>query len=131
MSSWRAFVRAGAYVHAGTRVAIGTAFLVAPRHIAAPWLGPTVSTPGGTAALRAFAIRDVILGAGTVAALHTHTGARRWFRLGLLAEGVDVPAALIAARRGSGASAPGAMTVVGALGFAGGLFLSVALAEDD
>ena len=120
-------VQASAFAHAGTRVVLGAAFLVAADRVGRPWLGSAVDAPGGRAALQAFAIRDVIIGLGTMSALRHNARPRTWFRLGLLAEAIDVPAALLAARRGSGAARPEVMTIVGFFGLAGGAFLSLAL----
>ena len=103
-------------------MAIGAAFLVAPDRTAVAWLGPTIRTPAGRAAMRAFAIRDVIIGAATLDALRRGVGARRLFRLAVLADAVDVSASLGAGRR--------ALTALGGVGLASGALLGAALPPD-
>jgi hypothetical protein len=122
-------VRLSAYAHALTRVLIGASFLAAPDRTVRPWIGPTYDTPGGRVALRAFAIRDVLIGGAQLSALRRGTGARSLFRWGVLAEAVDVPAALVEQQAG-GATRPEIMNAAGWMGLVGGLFLAVALPDD-
>lgn len=122
-------IRLSAFAHASTRVAIGLGFLAAPDRTVRPWIGASYDTPGGRVVLRAFAIRDVLIGGAQLSALHRGTGARSLFRWGVLAEAVDVSAAMVAQRDGE-ASRPEVMNAVGAMGLIGGLFLSVALPDD-
>lgn len=118
-----------AFAHAITRVGIGTAFLLAPKRTVEPWVGPSYDTPAGRALLQAFAVRDILIGGAQLSALTRGSGARSLFRWGLLAEAVDVPAAMAAQKAGEVAR-PGVMNALGGMGLLGGVFLSVALPAD-
>jgi len=50
------------------RAAIGVALLIAPRTLGRVWVGRVAATPGGAVAMRALAIRDVVIG---MIAIHT------------------------------------------------------------
>lgn len=124
-------IRLSAAAHAMTRLGIGLAFLAAPSRTVKPWIGPSYNTHGGRVALRAFAVRDVLIGGAQLSALRRGTGARSLFRWGVLAEAIDVPAAIVEQRTGtSGAHRPEIMNSMGLMGLIGGLFLSVALPDD-
>jgi hypothetical protein len=122
-------IQISAFAHAITRVGIGTAFLLAPKRTAEPWIGASYDTPGGRALLQAFAARDILIGGAQLSALTRGSGARTLFRWGLLAEAVDLPAA-IAAQKADGAARPVVMNALGGMGLLGGAFLSLALPAD-
>src|SRR5690242_18054661 len=86
-----------ARAYAAGRVAVGVALLVAPRVLGRVWLGRPADTPAGGVALRALAVRDLVIGG---IALHTVDHPEvgpRWQRTCAAADAVDL-AATVAAR---------------------------------
>ena len=59
---------------AAGRVGAGAALTVAPATVGRPWLGAAAESPGGSVAVRALGIRDLALGALTVASLSGRLG---------------------------------------------------------
>jgi hypothetical protein len=79
------------------RIALGAALLVAPRLVAAPWVGVrTASRPGVRVLLRALGVRDLVLGLGLKTALDRDAPTRGWLEGALAADGVDAAATLLA-----------------------------------
>ena len=78
------------------RAALGLGLIMAPRAVARLQAD---QSPTGTAVLliRTIGIRDLVLGAGTVAAAHAASdeGARSWITFGLLSDALDVVAGAI------------------------------------
>lgn len=83
------------------RVAIGTAAFVAPRRIGRGWLGSAADLRGTQIAIRAFAVRDVALGLGTLASLDDPVRTRNWVEAGIIADAGDAAATVMG--RGSDA----------------------------
>jgi hypothetical protein len=82
--------RTGARVLASGRVALGAALVLAPRRVAARWLGEHVRRPGVRGLVRMLGARDVVLG---MVALHTvghpEVGPR-WQATCAVVDGVDL-----------------------------------------
>lgn len=78
---------------AAGRVAFGAACLLAPRLVARD------ASPGASGQLvwmlRAFGIRDIVLGTGALQSLADGDGAERWVTLGAVADTADSVAALV------------------------------------
>ena len=76
------------------RVAAGVAILAAPRLTAASWLGVPARQGGPRAAITGLGARDIGLGLGGAWALGAGEPARAWLLAGVLADIVDLAAAL-------------------------------------
>lgn len=85
------------FIAAG-RIAIGIAALVAPRRLAAGWLGPEAATGAVTLLARAFGAREVAVGAGTLWALDAGGPVRPWVTAGIVCDGLDAAASVLAVR---------------------------------
>lgn len=81
-------LRRMAVAHAMTRTAIGAATFLAPTSAEA-WFGPSIRSGGGRVALRAFAIRDTVIGLGQLHHLYHRQPVRHWFQLALALEATD------------------------------------------
>ena len=80
------------------RVVIGGALAVAPALAARGWIGEVSSAPGAQALARGFGMRDVAIGAGTLAALGSEGNVRDWMLAGAAADAADLAATIIARR---------------------------------
>ena len=80
---------------AAGRVAFGALCLAIPRTI----LGPTAKTADGPMVwmIRAFCIRDVVLGAGAIRAINEGDG-KDWVRMGAMADTADAVTAVVCKR---------------------------------
>ncbi len=85
------------FISAG-RIAIGAVMLVAPRRGAASWVGPDGRSGALTLLVRSFGAREVALGAGTLASLDSGGPARPWVMAGVVADGLDAVASVLAIR---------------------------------
>lgn len=78
------------------RIAVGLAHLVAPGAAGKGWYGPVAAEPGGSVAVRTFAIREIFVGAatlGTIRATGTSgTGFKVLTGLGIAVDVVDAAA---------------------------------------
>ena len=77
------------------RAALGVALVVAPG-LARMWLGDDASSPAVKAMARSFGAREIALGVGTILALEHDAPVRGWLEAGMLADGVDAAATLVA-----------------------------------
>jgi hypothetical protein len=77
-----------AFAHAATRTVIGAGTFLAPRS-AEVWFGEGTRSGGGRVALRAFAIRDAVVGLGQLHQLYHRQPVRHWFQLALALEATD------------------------------------------
>ena len=77
-----------AIAHATTRTAIGAAVFLAP-DASELWFGRGTRSGGGRVALRAFAIRDAVIGLGQLHQLYHRQPVRHWFQLALALEATD------------------------------------------
>ena len=92
------------------RIVFGAVMLARPEEAVAGWIGSKPASHGGTQTLtRAFGIRDLVLGAGTLAALG-RGDAKDWVAAGGTSDVVD----LVATLRGEDIPASGRI-LVGAL----------------
>ena len=103
------------------RVALGAAFVARPG-LAAPWIGRAATRPEAGVALRAFGVRDLVLGGLTLHTAGNATVAARMQVAGIAVDAVDL-AATLAARR----SVPAGGVALIAL-MAGGAIVGQALA---
>ena len=85
------------FISAG-RIAIGAVMLLAPRRGAASWVGPDGRSGALTLLVRSFGAREVALGAGTLASLDSGGPARPWVMAGVVADGLDAVASVLAIR---------------------------------
>lgn len=122
-------IRRLAVTHAGARTVLGAALLLVPSLTARPWLGDGVTRGGGRVALQAFAVRDLVLGAGMLRALARNEPVRHWFRLGLAFEVVDAGATLRFRGDLPDGRVPDAWAVLGFAGLAGGAVVPALLDE--
>jgi len=83
---------------AAGRVAVGTAAFLAPQKFASGWIGTSAAQPGVSVAVRAYAVRDLALGVGTLAALGDPTRSRAWLEAGILSDSGDAAATIMARR---------------------------------
>jgi hypothetical protein len=78
---------------AACRVGIGTGLALAPGLTAPLWVGRMARNPGARFFCRIVGARDVVLGAGALAALEGPAdGARRWILAGAAADACDFAA---------------------------------------
>ena len=82
-----------AIAHAATRTAVGAAMFVAP-DATELWFGTGTRSGGGRVALRAFAVRDAVIGLGQLHQLYRRQPVRHWFQLGLALEATDALATI-------------------------------------
>jgi hypothetical protein len=79
------------------RIAFGAAMLVKPEEAVRGWIGRRAASYGGTQTItRAFGARDLVLGAGALAALMSGRDARDWVVAGAVADAVDLVATVTA-----------------------------------
>jgi hypothetical protein len=84
---------------AALRVVLGAVELVRPG-AARPWVGRSATGPAGTVLGRAAGVRDVVLGAGVLAAAWTDPRAERaWVVAGAVCDAVDAATTAAAWRR--------------------------------
>jgi hypothetical protein len=108
------------------RVALGASLVAAPQIVAGMWLGADGRRPAVVVLARSFGARDLVLGAGTLAAMRGGQSLRSWLIAGIVADATDL-AATIAGRdhlpRTSGpliVGLAGGALVVGAVALASG-----------
>jgi hypothetical protein len=91
------------------RTAVGAGMVVAPSRVLR-LSGREAPTPVSILLMRTIGIRDVVLGAGTVAAARRgdDDGIRAWTSAGLASDSLDVVASVAAARAIGGAESAGA-----------------------
>lgn len=101
------------FISAG-RIVIGVVMLVAPRRGTASWVGPDGRSGALTLLARSFGAREVALGAGTLTSLDSGGPARPWVMAGIVADGLDAVASVLAIRHlgARRALATGAVAVV-------------------
>jgi hypothetical protein len=90
--------RAIAGALAVNRVLFGIGYVVAPRRTGERWIGKTARRPGADVVTRALGARDLVLGAGALAALarSQRREARGWFAAHAVADATDLLATLLA-----------------------------------
>lgn len=93
LATLRRLIKIGGY----TRATLGVFLLVMPS-LAALWLGPDARRPAVKALIRIVAIRDLILGAGSIVAANEGQHLRRWVEFTMIADGVDAVASVTAIR---------------------------------
>jgi len=76
-------------------MAVGAALLVAPG-MARVWVGEPAAEPGGKALTRALGARDLALGVGLLRAVRGGGDVGPWLGAGMLADGADLAATLLA-----------------------------------
>ncbi len=81
------------------RVVVGATLLIAPARAGGRWLGPVTRQRGAAVAIRALAVRDLAIGAGTLDALANGTPVRPWALAGAAGDLVDAAATLAALRQ--------------------------------
>jgi hypothetical protein len=103
------------------RVVVGLTFLAAPGRAARLWVGADSDRAAVRLLARTFGARDLAIGVGGLAALHSGDPAARWLMAGVLADTADAAATIAAgdaipsaSRAGIGVFATGA-AVVGAV----------------
>lgn len=74
------------------------------------------------------AVRDLVIGVGTISALWSGAPVKRWFELGVAVEAVELAA--IRRRRKELGTAVDAWTLLTALGALGGVVIEVAIKDD-
>lgn len=108
---------------AAGRVLYGGALAVAPRVFAEPWIGSSAGEPRTQIMVRGFAMRDLVLGAGSLWAVRAADpeAARWWFAAQAVSDATDLVGTLAAGqalpspvRLGVAALAAGAAAVNGA-----------------
>ncbi len=84
---------------AAGRTLLGLALTAAPQRAGRGWVGDVIDRPGAQVLCRGLGGRDVSLGLATLAALRDGAPTRRWLQAGIVADGVDVAATLLAGDR--------------------------------
>jgi hypothetical protein len=115
-----------ARVYGAGRVAVGAALLVAPRVLGRVWLGRPADTPAGGVALRALALRDLVLGAMALHTVDHPEVAPRWQRMCAAVDAFDL-AATAAARDALPPAGSALVMAMAAAGAATGAWLGGAL----
>jgi hypothetical protein len=121
-------LRAIAFAHAATRTVIGAATFVAPTSAEA-WFGPGTRSGGGRVALRAFAIRDAVIGLGQLHKLYHRQPVRHWFQLALALELTDSLETMHQRAELPDTRFPDAVALFGASGIIGGALVGFGLDE--
>ena len=80
------------------RIAPSVAFLAAPRRLGALFVGPGARQGGAALFARGLAVRDILLGAGTLLALRRRQPVRPWLASCAIADTVDAVATLASFR---------------------------------
>jgi hypothetical protein len=88
--------RALARFTAVCRVGIGSAFVAHPRLFMRPWIGRDADSTGAVLLARALGARDLVIGAGTLAAVGERDAGRRWLAAAMVADGTDLAVTLAA-----------------------------------
>lgn len=101
------------------RTAIGAALFAAPEQAARGWLGDVVDDERAQAAIRGLGARDVAIGLGTLAALSRGRSANRWLEAGIIADGADATAALLAKDKLASTSVMTTLAIAGGAALAG------------
>lgn len=103
------------------RSGVGGALVVAPGWAGRIWIGPDADGPATKVLARALGARDVVLGAGMLAAAAAGDSERsgRLLQLGVAADAADVAATIIAARHLEGRRGVVMPVIAGAVGIAG------------
>jgi hypothetical protein len=108
-----------------SRIGFGGATLVMPEEAMRGWIGRRAASYGGTQAVaQAFGVRDLGLGAGTLAALMSAKDAQDWVLVAAVADLAD----LIATVTGEGIPLKGRLMVAGMAGTA--IALSIGYAAE-
>lgn len=107
---------------AAGRVAIGAAMFAAPKLAGRAFIGEAARSEGAQVALRAFAVRDLALGVGTLAALDDPERSHNWVEAGIIADAGDFLAIGIG-RRALGPVTSLAMMAMASSASAAGLWL--------
>lgn len=128
-SEFQRLVRFVAASHGLTRMAIGTGLLISPSRFGRTWLGDSVDSGAGDVALHAMAVRDAVIGLGTLEALRSRRSAKRWFGIGVAIEVAELSAMWRRRRELGPAAVPWA--AVTAAGLVGGALISIFLDEHD
>ena len=82
------------------RIAFGGIAILAPARFGRGWVGKDANSDGFGVFARAFGIRDLGVGAGTLAAMNAGGDAlRTWLMVGLACDAVDLGATLVARDR--------------------------------
>ncbi|MBW3664559.1 MAG: hypothetical protein KY469_15770 [Actinobacteria bacterium] len=81
------------------RAAIGATLLAAPQQSGKGWLGDVADDPRAQAALRGLGARDLAIGIGTLLSLTRGRRPDRWIEAGIIADGADAFAAVMARDR--------------------------------
>jgi hypothetical protein len=118
--------RTMAGVLAAARIGFGVGFLVAPRPLAAAWLGRDGARPAAGVLAAAVGGRDLVIGVGTAWAVGQGVGASPWLSAGALADACDCLAMLRARRSLPPLSGAGGIAVAAA-GAVTGAWLARAL----
>jgi hypothetical protein len=84
---------------AGGRVAVGSALIAAPGRVAPTWLGPMGRDEGAQFFCRLVGVRDVVMGAGVLAAMAGGGPVRGWLLAGAVADAADMAGTLAVADR--------------------------------
>jgi len=95
------------------RAAIGATLLAAPQPAGKGWLGDVADDPRAQAVLRGLGARDLAIGIGTLVSLTRGRRPDRWIEAGILADGADAFAALMARERLAPASLATTVAVAG------------------
>jgi peptide-methionine (R)-S-oxide reductase len=117
--------RAAARTLALGRIAAGLGLIVMPRVVTAAWLGQHGLGTGATVLARAMGARDLVIGAGLLAALERGAPTRGWLSAGVVADATDLTATIAecdsvpAAGMVSLAAAAGSGIALGAFALAG------------
>jgi hypothetical protein len=85
-----------ALLHARCRIAVGAAFVLFPALAGRMWIGSDAARRPVKVLARAFGARDLAIGLGIVIALDRGTPARGWIEAGVLSDGIDTAASLLA-----------------------------------
>lgn len=81
------------------RAGMGATLVAVPSLVARTWLGPDGRRPAAKVALRAMGARDLAIGVGALRAVDRGEAVAPWLLAGIVADGADAAATLLAFRQ--------------------------------
>ncbi len=124
----RSIVRSTAWMQGAARLAIGTGMLLDPARTVKSWSGE-YDERASSLPSRAFGMRDLVIGSGSLWSLYRKHPVRHWFVLGVALELIDASVTLDKRRITGNSGAPDTWELLTAAGLMGGLMVALLLED--